>query len=351
MNDTALSYSLTKQAQKLSWLIAAKNHSNFYQCRAEAKLMLQGSRAVKDPTVTEHLKHIFSKDLRFQGLNQKNNLEEFKQSMHQWIASHNSNRLCGLDNYDIDFSAGTTQSFDSFYYRHRDRRMRCFVGEYFYHLKTWISNQVNWSFVSDSDPLVTGDALVISLPFCDTGSTIFNFDTVLEQCNQLQIPVLIDCCYYPISGNIQAELNMECIDTVTFSLSKAFPIADLRIGLRYTRKKLFDGQKLHDSINYNNTLSAWIGLEIIKQFSSNYIYDTYRQRQLLICDYFKLVPSDSVLFASGDQSWAMYNRANLLKVYQLNFDPSKFNNRISLASILDNWELFEFLKDEHTTKI
>lgn len=339
------------QAQKLSWLIAARQYDNFHSCRGQAGLLLQGSRAVKDPEVVDYLKQLFSNNVKSQGLDHSENLSRFKSSMHQWINSHSSSRLVGLNEYDIDFSAGTTQSFDSFYYRHRNRRMRCFVGEYFYHLKYWISSGTNWSFVNNDDPLLPGDALVISLPFCDTGSKFSNFDAVIDHCESAGIPVLIDCCYYPISSNIYANVNKKCIDTVAFSLSKSFPIANLRIGIRYTKKDLFDGQKLHDSINYNNTLSAWVGTKMIEQFNSDYIHTTYKQRQQEVCKYFNLTPSDSVLFASGDQSWSRYNRANLLNAYQLDFDPTQFNNRISLVSIFDNWDLFEIIRNEHSNNI
>jgi hypothetical protein len=266
--------------------------------------------------------------------------------MRPWLENHSSNTIIGLEGFQADFSAGTTQAFDSFYYRHRHRRFRCFVGEYFYHLKTWISTNTPWAFVTSAEPLMFGDALVMSVPFCDTGSLPKDFNLIISQCEELNIPVLVDCCYYPISGGIDIDVTSSTIDTVTFSLSKVFPVANLRIGVRYTRPGTFDGQRLHDSINYNNTLSASIGLALISKFRSDYIYRTYSVRQQQVCDYFELTPSTSVLFAIGDKQWSCYNRSNLLKSYGLNFDADQFQNRISLVSIFDNWELFKLLKNE-----
>ena len=340
----------SKSAQ-LAWAIAAKTSDNFFDCRNQAHLLFQGSRAIRDQSVVDYIAEIFKKDLLTVGLNQGNNLTEFKHSMLPWIKSHRTNSLIGLEDYQVDFSAGTTQSFDSFYYRHRNRRMRCLVGEYFYHLKTWISNSTNWSFITDTDPLTAGDALVISVPFCDTGSMHPEFDRLIDDCNRLKIPVLIDCCYFTISGNIHADLTAECVDTVAFSLSKAFPVANLRIGVRYTRPGMFDGQKLHDSINYNNNLSAYVGLKIIEQFGSDYIFNNYRQKQLELCNYFDLIPGNSVLFAVGDKKWSRYNRSNLLQSYQLDLEADLFQNRICLASIFDHWNLFEYIKNEPYTTI
>lgn len=342
---------MSSQSEQLAWAIAAKTSKNFFDCRSQANLLFQGSRSIRDPAVVDYITEIFKKDLLTDGLTQRNNLINFKQSMLPWIKSHRTNSLIGLEDYQVDFSAGTTQSFDSFYYRHRNRRMRCLVGEYFYHLKTWISNDTNWSFITDTNPLAAGDAVVISAPFCDTGSMHPKFNQLIADCNQLEIPVLIDCCYYPISGNVYADLTAKCIDTVAFSLSKAFPIANLRIGVRYTRSNIFDGQKLHDSINYNNNLSAYIGLKVIKKFGSDYIFNNYKQKQLELCNYFDIIPGNSVMFAVGDKKWSRYNRSNLLQSYQLDLDADLFQNRICLASIFDHWNLFEYIKNEYHTTI
>ena len=275
-------------------------------------------------------------------------LTNFINEFTPWLNQSSSN-VNGLENFEADFSSGTTQAFDSFYFRHREKRFRCLVGEYFYHIKTWTSNKVNWSFISDNDPLIPGDAMIISLPFCDTGHLVDDYLTLLSKCNELGIPVLIDCCYYTISGNINIDVDFPCIDTVTFSLSKAFPIAQHRIGVRYTRSNIFDGQKLHHSINYNNYLSAYVGLEFIKNFSADYIYNKYRLKQQEVSEFFNLDSSSCVLFAIGDHSWNQYSRKNLLSAYQLDFNPSLFANRICLNPVYENWDLFKAFKNEITT--
>lgn len=333
-------------AQQLSWAVAVRHTPDFYQARSQARLMLQGSRATQDPAVTAHLKSVFDQDLLTHGLNQSHTISQFVEQAHIWLQHHRSNRVQGLNQFRRDYSAGTTQSFDSFYWRHRQRRMRCLVGEYFYHLKAWISTDTNWSFVTDSDPLVPGDALVISVPFCDTGNQPHNFDEILHTCNRLEIPVLVDCCYYTISSGIDINVAQPCVDTVCFSLSKSFPVANLRIGIRYTRPDVYDGQRLMNSINYNNSLSAYIGCEIIDRFGSDYIYQTYHDRQQTVCRVLGLEPSQSVIFALGDSQWNLYNRNNLLETYQLDLSADLFCNRICLVSIYDNWDIFTAVTHE-----
>ena len=333
--------------KQLAWMIAARNVSDFYLNRSQVHHLYQGSKAISDELILHKVNHALARST----WQHADNLTYFKQDFAPWLQEHSSNRISGLEQYQPNFSAGTTQAFDSFYFRHRTRRFRCFVGEYFYHLKTWLSNDVDWSFITDHDPLVAGDALVISAPFCDTGSMHPDYDVAIAHCNRLGIPVLVDACYYVISGGVELDVSAECIDTVAFSLSKAFPVGNLRIGIRYTRPSTVDGQSLHDSINYNNTMSAQIGSMLIDTYSSDYVYNKYRQQQLEFCNAVNLDASNCVLFAVGNDSWNEYNRRNLLQQYQLSFDPDLFANRISLTHVFENWPLFELLKNETTVSI
>lgn len=333
--------------KQLAWTIAASHSEDFFHCRDQVRYLYQGSRAVQD----KQIMHKINQVLELQSLQDSAHLNQFKANFAPWLLSHSLNNIIGLDQYCANFSAGTTQAFDSFYFRWRARRFRCLVGEYFYHIKTWISNQVNWSFITDQDPLAAGDALVISVPFCDTGSMPANYESIIDQCNALNIPVLVDACYYVISGGIDLDVTANCIDTVAFSLSKAFPVGNLRIGMRYTKPHIHDGQSLHDSINYNNTISAQIGNHLIYNFRSDHVYNKYRQQQLEFCNAVNLNASNCVLFAVGNNSWNEYNRRNLLQQYQLSFDPNLFANRISLTHVFENWSLFELLRNETTIGI
>lgn len=316
-------------------------HKPFPQCRNDSKNLLQGSGAIAD---TDTLQFLNSLDLKLQ-YNNYSILQEFTSTCYKWLNS-GSIKIIGLENYDVDYSNGTTQSFDSFYFRHHNRRFRCLVGEYFYHLKSWICGNINWQWITSDQPLQRGDALVLSIPFCDTGN-MFDYHELLEQCNQLNIPVLLDCCYISLTQNTTIDCNYNCIDTISYSLSKTFPVAHYRIGIRFTKPQIFDGQKLHHSINYNNILGAAIGNEFIKKFTVDYIHKKYYDKQKIACEFFNLEPSDSILFATGDESWSHYSRQTLLDAYKLEFEPTMFANRICLRAVYENWNKFLEFKNEY----
>lgn len=319
-----------------SYLYGASKDANFFAAKNTALNLYQGSRSIRDPEVLDYLESIYNTNYNDNWNMQKIFVNEFA----NW-------QELNMSRFDVDCSAGTTQSFDSFYFRHRNKRFRCHIGEYFYHIKTWISNQVNWSFISDDDPLKEGDALVLSYPFCDSGN-FYNIKTILEECDKLNIPVLIDMAYYNLTITLPITFENKCIDTVCFSLSKTFPVANYRIGVRYTPKHIQDGQKLHDQINYNNYASCYIGYKLISKFSKNFLAYKYGGKQVQVCNLFDIKTSNSVIFGIGDSDWDAYSRKTLLDQYRLNLDSKLFKNRICLNSVYENWNLFTELKNEVT---
>ena len=324
-----------------AYVLECRENHNFFNARGQANNLYIGSKSIVDVPVSNFINNVLLSTDAINGWKNKEWLNQLEESYSHWLLSSQNNRITGLEHYRPAFSTGTTQGFDSFYLRHRTKKFKCLTGEYFYHLKSWISNDIEWKFIDTLEELAPGDAVVISVPFCDTGNVPVKYVDILNACEEKNIPVLVDCCYYSISSGVYLDLNYSCIDTVTFSLSKTFPVANLRIGMRYTKRSIVDGQTLHSDINYNHSFSAWVGCELIKKFSPDYIFDRYKDKQHLVCTQLKLTPSNTVMFASGDSSWDTYNRSTMLKEYQLKLDPALFNNRICLNSFYENWDLFE----------
>jgi len=139
---------------------------------------------------------------------------------------------------------------------------------------------------------------------------------------------------------------------VAFSLSKAWPVGTARIGMRYTRPGTFDGQKLHHSIGYNNNVGALIGNILLDKFEPDWIYTSRQRKYKTVCEVFGLQPTNSVNFGIGDSTWDRYNRRELLKSYQLDFDPALFVNRICVNRVYQHWDLFRtFCRHELSIEI
>jgi histidinol-phosphate/aromatic aminotransferase/cobyric acid decarboxylase-like protein len=183
----------------------------------------------------------------------------------------------------------------------------------------WRNNWPTWEFIEDDD-LAENDAVVISLPFSDTGNKHEKLNWLLTQCDQLKIPVLVDCAYFGVCANIDFNFNYDCITDVVFSLSKTFPVAHARIGIRLTRVDDDDLMFVYDKINYNNRIGAKLGLELIKNYGPDYIYDTYVNQQKTLCSKLTIESSNTVLFGIDlNNRYPEYNRGtstNRLGLYK-----------------------------------
>lgn len=234
--------------------------------------------------------------------------DEFCQAYQQWISQTKLNTIQGLDQFPFAcYSNGTTEAFDKFYMKHNSRRFRCFKGEYVYHRLVWRNNWPNWVWLDD-ECLDSNDAVVISLPFSDTGTKHKLHEALLDQCDEKGIPVLVDCAYFGICSNIDFNFNHECITDITFSLSKVFPVAHARIGMRLSREDNDDPLFVVNKIKYVNRFGPQLGLALISKFDTDFIFNKYREKQLTLCKGYRVNPSDTVLFGIGDNTWQEYNR-------------------------------------------
>ena len=264
------------------------------------------SAAINDSEVEEFLK--FLKFDFVEILNNTSVVEEFNNKYKLWIERNSLNSCLGLDKYRYSlYSLGTSESFDKFYIKHKNKRFRCFKSEYLYHQLSW-RNCFDWLYIED-DIIKEGDAVVISIPFADTGDIHNEMKNVMQRCEEKNIPVLIDCAYYNISREIEFNFDYNCIEVITFSLSKTFPVAHARIGLRLTKEDFDDSLFVYDKSSYTNRIGAYIGLNLIRNFSPQFIVNKYKNKQEELCNFLNVAPSKTILFGISDKdNYKEYNR-------------------------------------------
>ena len=205
---------------------------------------------------------------------------------------------------------GTSQSFDNFYFTHNSKRLVTLKGDFLYH-QLCIKNKMLHHFY-DEGVLQSGDCMIISVPFSDSGNEPDDLYYILEECEQKNIPVWIDAAYLVMASDIVLDLRYKCIEGISFSLTKCFYGCErLRIGVRMKRKYDDDGIDVANSMSMVSAVGCYVGYEIINKYSADYIFNTYRKRQELLCEELDLVPSNSVIFALGDKfdkKYDMYSR-------------------------------------------
>ena len=241
----------------------------------------------------------------------ENMLVRFCHKYRDWIINSSSNLVTGLDKFTtMAYSQGTTESFDKFYLKYSTRKFKCFMGEYLYHTLCWNTYfPAQWDFIENS-PLEKGDAVIVSFPFADTGNPhhAFNED-FLNQCYDLEIPVLIDAAFYGICGGMHFNFDHPAITDICFSLSKAFPVNLLRIGLRFTRKDDNDGLNIYQNSQYANRFGAAVGEQLISHFGPDDNFTNWRTTQIEFCKELGVTPSQSVIFGiDHNHKYDSYNR-------------------------------------------
>ena len=241
----------------------------------------------------------------------ENIVENFCSEFYDWIQTSKNNTFIGIEKFPFyAYSNGTSESFDKFYIKNNTRRFRCFRTEYMYHQLAWRNSWPNWLFIEDGK-LDENDAVVISLPFSDTGNKHIHHDEILNQCDDLGIPVLIDCCFAFVSKGIDFNFNHNCITDIVFSLSKTFPVSYARVGMRLTRVDDDDTLFVYQKISYNNRFGAALGQHFINKFTPDYIVDQYKDVQIDFCKQLNVESSNTVFFGLGGDDWKEYNRGGL----------------------------------------
>ena len=285
---------------------------------------LRNSRPIPNRDVYEFV----TTEVKSANLYDLNKIPKFCENYSNWIQSTKLNNLIGLDNFNSkQYVHGTSQSFDFFYLSHPRKRMRCFKGDFAYHRLSWRDN-FDWLYLED-DIIREDDAVIMSAPFSDSGDIHPQTDFILNICGELDVPVFIDCAYMIIARDIDFDFNRECIQGVSFSMSKGFYGAEkLRIGLRLTRDYQDDPVEVFNSMQMLNTVGVHVGQKIIDNYSVDYNTETYRDKQEELCNQLKIGYSKCVLFGITDKNHPQFK----------DFDRGTDYRRVCLSSLMGDME-------------
>jgi len=265
-----------------------------------------GAGAVVDPAMQDQVRQFVIDSA--QDVENHDVLEVFLERYVQWIKNSRLNQLQGLDAFPVKvYSNGTSEAFDKFYAKNHNSRFRVFRGEYVYHTISW-KNSFNWAYM-DQDDLKHGDAMIISLPFADTGNPYPDMQKILDLCYEKNVPVLVDCAFFGLCAGINFDLDHPAITDITFSLSKTLPVANLRIGMRLTRHDDGDSLLVYNKVKYLNNLGASVGLKVLEFIDADWNWNKWHQTQHQFCQQLNVEPSKTVIFGiATPPNYDEYNR-------------------------------------------
>ena len=267
---------------------------------------LRGAKAVPDLEIIEWLytfdivDNLYDKDIK----------EKFIETFKKWVITSKNNNLKNLHLFtNVKICNGTAHAFDTFHWRHRNKRFLFFKGEFMYHGACFKKN-VNWCYLNDTE-ITENDVIIMSVPFSDYGKQHPTLSGILTTCDAMNVPVLLDFAHLPCTKNINVDLSHKCIDMITFSLSKAFHGAEnLRLGIRFEKEDTDDSIDILNSVNMVNNMSLGIGIKYMNTFTIDHNWEKYGKIYYKVCRENNLEPTDCIMFGIGGDEWKEYNRGN-----------------------------------------
>lgn len=211
----------------------------------------------------------------------------FKKEAQEWILNSKLNNLQGISGR-LDIINGCTQFIDNLYMKGPLQVLR---GDYRYH------QRLGYAFFKDVGSLIPDIPLIIAMPFPQIGAPHINMEEILYECKIKNIEVHIDGAWITCCRDINFDFNNEVIRSVGISLSKGLGLGWNRIGLRWTRDRGQDSVTIMNDFRMNNRALAMIGLHFIRNFPSDYLWNTHGERYYKVCKDFNLTPTKSIYLA------------------------------------------------------
>ena len=342
INQISWALSLASADNKLDipgeFVWAYPNDNKFYEVRSRSQSIFSSGNSIKDPDVIDFV----------QGLNLSPYLldpwtvNHFQEQFPAWIKSGTRYQLDNFDLFQyVGFSQGTQESFLNWYMMHKDKRLRVFRGDYWWHMEIWTKANFNWSYIDD-DPVITeNDACLCSYPFALTGDKHREFDWLVDECERVGADLLVDFIYLPNSNQaVNIDLSADCIKEITFSMSKTFPVQTAKIAVRMLKSKPSDPMQMSNDENICNRLSAGLALNLIEQFPVDYMVTKYSDKQKYWCDKLGLQQTKVVHFGLGENYTQVGRKTELNYLSQFNEQQNRYN----LGMLYENEQLLKKLK-------
>ena len=277
---------------------------------------LNGGYAIQDKEVTAELEDFCMSTYEWKDFFAANGVtdhrERFIETFSRWIRKSKLNVLKGLDAFPhVTQTNGTSEAFSMFMQRHSKKNFKFFRGDFMMHKVASNHLKANWEWIFNYGQIKKGDAVIISCPFSDTGGIKEDMHQLLDWCSQNEVPVLIDMAYFGMCYGINVNLDYPCVEEVTFSLGKSFPMIGARAGIRLQREEIDDAVLIANQHGIVNNFGAMMGEYAMSCWGPDFIANKYMKAQLIVCNQLELKPTNCIIFAlsNHEEHWK-FNRGN-----------------------------------------
>lgn len=251
--------------------------------------------------------------------------DEFLDFYPKWIASSKLNKITGLDSYKYRYtSLGVTQGLDwwGYWAIANGYNLKMFRGEYPYNRDVWLGPEIHWHHSIDDTGIQQGDAVIISIPFSGHGRKHDKWDWLMQECNEKNVPVFVDCAWFGTCHGIEVDLDQPCIKMVGFSTGKGLSCGNWRAGIvftDFTEEECAMG--LQTEWRHGIHLNVSASLHLMKKFSPDTMPKKYMESHKAVCEHYGFTETNCIHIAEAPQTpeWKSfhrddrYNRVNIAK--------------------------------------
>lgn len=220
--------------------------------------------------------------------------QEFLNQFDRWIHESKLNQITGLQTFPYrDFIVGVTHYLDDLHITHGSRLV-IMEKEYSYHrrMKPEMSQR-------RLETLASGDVLVFAAPFSWYGDLHPQTQEILDRCLELKIPVHIDAAWFGCTRGFDFNFAHPAIESVAFSLSKGLGMGSHRAGVRYAKVRHAGPVTIVNDFDMCVAGVMWYGLQVMKEFGSDYVQNRYGEAYSEVCKKLDLRPTKSIHLAFG----------------------------------------------------
>jgi hypothetical protein len=279
---------------------------------------LNGGYAIQDKSITNDIANFCKSTNEWNTIFAANGVTAHKdifiKRFRHWISKTRLNSIQGLDQFPYATQTnGTTEAFTMFMMRHNKRKFKFFKGDFMMHKVASNIMGVEWEWIYTADQVDKDSAVIISCPFSDLGDMHPEHKNLMHICSELNVPVLVDMAYFGMCYGIQLDLTYSCIEEVTFSLGKTFPIIGMRAGIRFQRNEIDDPVLFANQNGIVNNFAGLLGIYLMKNYDPDFIPNKYIIAQTEVCNKLNIRPTKCVIFAlSNSIKHKQFNRGNPL---------------------------------------
>jgi hypothetical protein len=237
----------------------------------------------------------------------KNAHAEFKDYFTYYVKNNQGFTLDNIDQYKHqDVIVGCHHYLDGLLIKH-GKDLQVLEHDYGYYNKLVPGRQ--WSQPGELEP---NKPLVIATPFPGYLGIHPQYEEILDEAEEKNIPIHLDGAWLSCSTGIEIDLEHSAIASVGISLSKGYSASWNRIGVRYTRTQdPTDPITIYNRVNMCPDSCVINGTLLLENVPMDYMWNTYGDSYRNAVEHFNL-ELGNILFAAYGKDRIIYSLSKLL---------------------------------------